>query len=473
MAPPTALRKQRNAQQRRLPALGQRCPGGMAVATIVWLARIAIVLSPEKGAPADMRVSGDTCNGYGALNGDYYYQGTTADGKHYYAHDTKTSHLSARYLYYDEDQDGPGEKGCGHVKQRWFIGEKPSTTLTSDLDGDSDCFYGAAMTNAASPTFITPPTTSTAWQVTCNGQWLGMTFSITPISALRSDDSGAPSPLDQDGECLSPGDIRSCSGGCPPRSDDSGATLGGDGECLSPGDIRSCSGGCPPRSDDSGATLGGDGECLSPGDIRSCSGGCKETTLQPGEGKLVVGAQGKKEDVRVSGDTCSEGVFNGDYAYQGNTADGKYYYAYDTKTSYGVAYLHYDQDQDGPGNIGCDNYKERWFIDRQKPSTTATSDLDGDGKCGVGAAMTNFASTTSLIPSPSSTAWELQCNGDWIVVMLTITPISPPRSDDSGATLRGDEECLCPDGTPNCIGGCKETTLQPGEGNSFYWSRNQ
>ena len=58
-----------------------------------------------------MRVSGDTCNGYGALNGDYYYQGTTADGKHYYAHDTKTSHLIARYLYYDEDQDGPGEKG--------------------------------------------------------------------------------------------------------------------------------------------------------------------------------------------------------------------------------------------------------------------------------------------------------------------------------------------------------------------------
>lgn len=194
MAPPTALRKQRNAQQRRMPALGQQCPGGMAVATIVWLARIAIVLSPEKGAPADMRVSGDTCNGYGALNGDYYYQGTTADGKHYYAHDTKTSHLSARYLYYDEDQDGPGEKGCGHVKQRWFIGEKPSTTLTSDLDGDSDCFYGAAMTNAASPTFITPPTTSTAWQVTCNGQWLGMTFTITPISPLRSDDSGAPPP---------------------------------------------------------------------------------------------------------------------------------------------------------------------------------------------------------------------------------------------------------------------------------------
>ena len=392
----------------------QRRPGGMVGA--VWLA-MAVLLSPgidveekrggegrwlhqysmlvEGAQPADVRVSkvsGETCNG-DALNGDYAYKGNTADGKYYYAYDTKTSY-GIVYLFYDKDSDGPGNTYCDSLKERWFIDSTPSTDATSDLDGDGGCAYLAHTLNTTSTTSLTPPT-SAAWKVACKGEWVDTTFTITLIN--------------------------------------------------------------PPCAADGGANFDQDGYCLCPDGTLSCSGDCKE--------------HNHIADVRVSGFTlCGSGIMNGDYAYQGNTADGKRYYAYDTQSiNVGVLYLYYDKDSDGPENTMCDPLKERWFIDYNKPSTTATSDLDGDEFCAIAATNTAVVSTSSLTPPTTTTTWRMTCGKTFVDGTLTITPISSPHSDDSGATLDGDGDCLCPDGTPDCSEGCTEVTLQPGEGKSFYW----
>lgn len=129
-----------------------------------------------EGDPADLRLSGDTCGG--EFNGAWTYEGTTADGKYYYSHDTQSS-FGVDYLFFDKDSDG-SNTGCDWLKNRWFIDTKSSTTAVHDLDGDGGCMNTAYTANAASTTSLTPPT-SAEWTFSCSDGWTLMTFTLTPI----------------------------------------------------------------------------------------------------------------------------------------------------------------------------------------------------------------------------------------------------------------------------------------------------
>ena len=81
-------------------------------------------------------------------------------------------------------------------------------------------------------------------------------------------------------------------------------------------------------------------------------------------------------DLTLSGTntSCYGGSLNGIWAYRGETKDGIYYFSRNTQR--GQRYLFYDKD-----NSTLCGYSRRWFIDANEPSTTAISDLDGDGSC--------------------------------------------------------------------------------------------
>jgi len=98
--------------------------------------------------PMTLRLSGLDCPGsLGAeiMNGQYHYQGQTADGRPYYRHHDHG------WLYYDKECDGA--KGGNYNQWGRFVlekGEGPSTHAASDVDGNRACggniaaaFYGS------------------------------------------------------------------------------------------------------------------------------------------------------------------------------------------------------------------------------------------------------------------------------------------------------------------------------------------
>ena len=68
----------------------------------------------------------------------------------------------------------------------------------------------------------------------------------------------------------------------------------------------------------------------------------------------VGDGEGTPADVLMSGhlSSCYEGVFNGVWAYEGDTADGKRYYSH-TAGRYGVRYLYFDRDPDNGKDPLC------------------------------------------------------------------------------------------------------------------------
>ena len=66
-----------------------------------------------------------------------------------------------------------------------------------------------------------------------------------------------------------------------------------------------------------------------------------------------------------------DGLDGVEYAAAGYTASGAPYYR-DSSLSY---YIYWDPDCNGAGEPA------RWIVDNEEPSTSASSDLDGDGAC--------------------------------------------------------------------------------------------
>ena len=156
----------------------------------IWLSgcngkQLEFAYNFEIATPASLMISGHSHSCYsGMYNGEYTYEGTTADGKNYYSHDTQTSWAGVLYLFFDKNCDGDTTK---YLKNRWIIDDsKPSTTAPHDMDGDGECVYGAEMTNAASTTSRTPPT-SAGWKVYCGNRWTPFTLTLTPICTSAPD----------------------------------------------------------------------------------------------------------------------------------------------------------------------------------------------------------------------------------------------------------------------------------------------
>eukprot|EP00964_Phaeocystis_antarctica_P151388 scaffold118983_cov60-Phaeocystis_antarctica.AAC.1 len=112
---------------------------------------------------------------------------------------------------------------------------------------------------------------------------------------------------------------------------------------------------------------------------------------------------------------------------QGATASGAPYYKAD-----GASYwLYWDPDCDGDdGSAGI----PAWHFDDVAPSTTAASDLDGDGDCNLGAW---FRSSDSSLPPQGLATWRVFCGSTWTDYLWTDTEVTihqlalPPPSPPS------------------------------------------
>ena len=148
--------------------------------------------------------------------------------------------------------------------------------------------------------------------------------------------------------------------------------------------------------------------------------------------------EGEPADVRMSGQpgNCYGGILNGVWAYEGDTADGKRFYSRDTGNNEryrGVIHLYFDKDSDnGKSPGGCGEgaaYNNKWYIDEQKPSTTAANDLDGDGSCFT-YLSSRLPDTSGSLAPPASAEWTLQCNGKWTGTTLFFQPICETPAPD-------------------------------------------
>lgn len=97
--------------------------------------------------PMTLRLSGVDCPNYDdkreGINGQYHYQGQTADGRPYYRHYVKGDNDA--WLYYDKECNGAtlgNNNQWGMFLLTWSK-EGPSTHAASDLDGDKDCAVAA------------------------------------------------------------------------------------------------------------------------------------------------------------------------------------------------------------------------------------------------------------------------------------------------------------------------------------------
>ena len=263
-----------------------------------------------------MVVSG-ACEQKAFLNGAYTLQGTTLDGREYFAN-------GGYYLYYDSDCGGDAKTLT--FPARWMIGpSKPSITAAHDLagDGESCRTFGYLESTAAAVT----STSNAAWQMDCESVsiWADGALTIAPPTCIcKLGYSGANCEM----------------GGPPPACDGEGAA-----------------------------------------------------------GKQMV----------VSGACAQKAYLNGAFTLQGNTLDGREYFAK------GSAYLYYDSDC---GWGGAKPNAARWMF-ADKPSIEAAQDLVGDGgTCNLHGCLTS----TAAVP-PSNATWQMVCEtGIYIDVPLTIAP---------------------------------------------------
>mmetsp|Transcript_16573 Transcript_16573/g.45846 ORF Transcript_16573/g.45846 Transcript_16573/m.45846 type:complete len:341 (+) Transcript_16573:94-1116(+) len=81
-------------------------------------------------------------------------------------------------------------------------------------------------------------------------------------------------------------------------------------------------------------------------------------------------------------------------------------------------YIYHDADCDGAGNVTA----ARWVVDNSKPNSTATKDLDGDGKCTYHARL----DSTGGKMLPTSATWRMYCGPaeGWVSLDLTLKEAS-------------------------------------------------
>ena len=118
---------------------------------------------------------------------------------------------------------------------------------------------------------------------------------------------------------------------------------------------------------------------------------------------------------QVNGSCAFTGGINDVYAPAARTKDGRYYYQGQSKGMF----LYFDSDLDGAAVGGATNV---WVFDDNEPSTTASSDLDGDGSSRV----RGFVEYDAAEPPVGTTAWSIACSlNSFAELDITITLLSP------------------------------------------------
>lgn len=121
---------------------------------------------------------------------------------------------------------------------------------------------------------------------------------------------------------------------------------------------------------------------------------------------------------------CSGSEVAGNYTYQGATLDGKPYYFGGADTN---RYIYHDADCGGSGTGDA-----RWIVDDSKPSTTATTNLNGrnDGnQCWYKGRIASSSAT----PPAGTNGWRILCDGTWTDVRVEVI--------ETGANELGLNDC--------------------------------
>ncbi|EOD35195.1 hypothetical protein EMIHUDRAFT_227748 [Emiliania huxleyi CCMP1516] len=108
----------------------------------------------------------------------------------------------------------------------------------------------------------------------------------------------------------------------------------------------------------------------------------------------------------------SSALDNVEYVAVGYTFSGAPYFR-EASSSY---YIYWDPDCSGTDSTA------RWIVDDDEPSTTASSDLDGDGKC---KSWADIYSDDSSSPPLGTATWRVNCDSIWTNNLLTLAFLSP------------------------------------------------
>jgi len=161
-------------------------------------------------------------------------------------------------------------------------------------------------------------------------------------------------------------------------------------------------------------------ELTTTGTLTTTMKGASTTQLTTTRAPVFVAPK----SLTLSGACAYKRAMNGlTYDLAGTSADGWPFY----KAKGVEEYIYHDADCDGAGI----NTVAMWVLDSSKPNTTATTDLDGDGRCTYHARL----EATAAKMFPTSTTWRMYCGeaAGWVSVDLTLKEAAVPVA--SGSTV--------------------------------------
>lgn len=160
--------------------------------------------SSTDGPPPTVIVVGGACAKQSKLNAEFTLVDLTVDGRPCYE-----SEDGSHFIYFDSHCDGAS------APARWiFDSSPPDMTATTDLDGDRDCTYSAAVDS-----YSRLPPEHDVWRLNCDDGWAGVPMSVVGLVAgqisARCEDSSTFK--DENGFSCSEWESQNCEVGCMKR----------------------------------------------------------------------------------------------------------------------------------------------------------------------------------------------------------------------------------------------------------------
>ena len=398
---------------------------------------VGLVACPQSSAePYSFELTG-SCSYNSEIDDVYAPVNTTADGRWYYK-----GQRHSLFVYFDSDCDGPS--GAVSSQDVWLIdNDEPSSTASSDLDGDGECFNsGDGFKARINDGGAEPPTRAQTWRVWC-GPTDGVVNTDLTVVLIGAPTLSPTTPADCPETCYD----HSCdffvdsdaTYTCPLLESTYGCNCAGcacdtSAPSITPPPTPQCfntdegatdvyGNTCDDYAEYPGYCGSFDSGSFSANDMCcGCGGGA--VNIPPTEAPTVTIEPSTSPApttlppfLLVSGSCELRDQINDVYVPVGTTLDGRWYYV---GQNYGVV-LYFDHDCDGTGSTGGET--DRWIFDHTETevSSTAESDVDEDGSCTYVARIYG----TSVAPPAGTNTWRMACSFDsdwtWVDLDLTIT----------------------------------------------------
>lgn len=168
---------------------------------MLFCAKMTIAVNPPPPpAPPPPLVLADLCSHLSNFEGEYSAVGWTASGAPYFQRGDGVAGSSLTYpiyVYYEPDCDGANTMlgGVWALSNNFNYSTQPSTTATSDLDGDGVCSFSAYIYSAD---LTSPPLGISTWNAYCGGRsFTDLNISLAPLPPyppLMAPPPPSPSP---------------------------------------------------------------------------------------------------------------------------------------------------------------------------------------------------------------------------------------------------------------------------------------